>query len=104
MATPLTTAQLAARLGCSTDTVLRAVRDGSLPYHRIGKRTLRFDLDEVMRATAQQRAKVVEMERRRAASQLSPAAQRFYYGDSTGHSAQGGAAQSRTKRKAARSR
>jgi excisionase family DNA binding protein len=43
----LTTRQVAALLGVSSETILRRWREGSLPGFRIGTNALRFDADEL---------------------------------------------------------
>lgn len=46
----LTQDELARRLGVSTYTVARWRRSGSIPFTRLGGRTVRFDFDAVVRA------------------------------------------------------
>jgi excisionase family DNA binding protein len=49
----LTTRQLAERLQVSTNTVCRLAREGRIPCHRVGHRTLRFvaaEVDAALRA------------------------------------------------------
>lgn len=46
----LTTRELAARIGVTPETVRGWVRQGRVPVYRVGQKTLRFDLDEVVTA------------------------------------------------------
>lgn len=43
--------QLAEALGTHPETIRRATRDGSIPYHKIGS-TIRYTLADVLKATA----------------------------------------------------
>ena len=45
----VTTREVAERFGVAVSTVRRWVRDGRIPYVRVSKRTVRFDLEEVER-------------------------------------------------------
>lgn len=48
----LLTRELAQRLGVEPETVRRWARDGLIPVCRIGMKTLRFDLEQVIEAIA----------------------------------------------------
>ncbi len=45
----VTTREVAERFGVAVSTVRRWVRDRRIPYVRVSKRTVRFDLEEVER-------------------------------------------------------
>lgn len=45
----VTSRAVAERFGVSVTTVRRWVRNGRIPYARVSKRTIRFDLEEVER-------------------------------------------------------
>ena len=46
----VTTREVAERFGVAVSTVRRWVCDGRIPYVRVSKRTVRFDLEEVERS------------------------------------------------------
>ena len=45
----VTTREVAERFSVAVSTVRRWVRDGRIPYVRVSKRTVRFDLEQVER-------------------------------------------------------
>lgn len=90
----LTARQLASELGVSPATIARRVADGTLPFRRLGARSLRFDLAECLAATDERRARVSRLPARKGITEFRTEAARRLFGD------QGGAAQSQTKKRA----
>lgn len=48
----LSAEQLAETLGLDVETIRKMTRDGLLPFHRIGARTIRYNLPDVLARTA----------------------------------------------------
>jgi excisionase family DNA binding protein len=39
------------RLGVSRETILKRLRSGEWPYHRLGEKAIRLDVDEIIQLT-----------------------------------------------------
>lgn len=82
----LTSRQLALELGISPATVTRRVADGSLPFHRLGARSLRFDLAECLAATEERRVRVRRLPARKGVAEFRTEAARRLFGEVTAQS------------------
>lgn len=76
----ITARQLAAELGVSPATIQRRVADGSFPFHRLGIRSLRFDLAECLAATEERRARVTRLPTRKGITEFRTEAARRLFG------------------------